>query len=421
MRISSVAADRAERVGRRAGLQRDVRHGQQGRDRGQQHRQETGDGERRATRRDMAGSLREREAAVPDAAASRHRSRRLPAARGSNAALNRACSSSVSWVSARGRVRLARSPTARRARRATSGIASQTSEDTRQRTAPSGAQCGATSGQPDPLVGAVGEDLVLPDRHPRLSSSISSRQAANASPRCGQDTPTTTARSPTARSPTRWTAASARTGCAATTFSATAAQLVERRWGARSSRGRSTPRPPSWSRTVPTNSAIPPAPGRRPPRSTSSTDSGSSRTPSSRITPGRDRRVTPRRFRRAARTSAAVPTRATAAPAAPSGRVLAAQPPGRRRAWWPRTCSSSSPSAVGVVVRRAPAGLAQPASRTTHGCTTYGRSLAGRRGHAQPVQPLGGAEGQRRRQLDAPHARRAARPPPAPASRRSRP
>ena len=46
----------------------------------------------------------------------------------------------------------------------------------------------------------------------RLSSSISLRQASNASPRCGQDTATTTARSPTSSSPTRWTAASARPG-----------------------------------------------------------------------------------------------------------------------------------------------------------------------------------------------------------------
>ena len=54
-----------------------------------------------------------------------------------------------------------------------------------------------------------------------LSSSISARQATNASPRWAQDTATTTARSPTARSPTRCTAATATTSWAAATSSVT--------------------------------------------------------------------------------------------------------------------------------------------------------------------------------------------------------
>src|SRR5215471_7838752 len=108
-----------------------------------------------------------------------------------------------------------------------------------------------------------------------LSSSISAWQAWKASARCGQDTPTTTARSPTLRSPTRCTAAIATTsGYLAAIDSATRRSSASADGCALYERP-VTPRDASLSLTAPANSTSPPAAGSAIAARTSSTDSAS--------------------------------------------------------------------------------------------------------------------------------------------------
>ena len=155
-----------------------------------------------------------------------------------------------------------------------------------------------------------------------FTSSINSLPAAKASPRCPAATATTTARSPMASKPVRWTAATAIASCFCRNLVGDLLQHDDR-VGMRLVAQRVTSRPPSEDRTVPMNTVVPPAAGSATAASTSSTDNGRSRIPTSRTTAagvcterGRPRRVQPCRRRLARRTSAAVPTKATVAPTA---------------------------------------------------------------------------------------------------------
>ncbi len=97
------------------------------------------------------------------------------------------------------------------------------------------------SGRADPLLGAVAEPLVLPDRHLGLEGVDQRREASNAVPRCADVVATTTAMSPMSRLPTRCTAATPVHVVLGGDALAHLAQLLQRGRGARSSRARARP------------------------------------------------------------------------------------------------------------------------------------------------------------------------------------
>src|SRR5215470_4582297 len=246
-----------------------------------------------------------------------------------------------------------------------------------------------------------------------FSVSMSVRQASNASPRCGQDTATTTARSPTARSPTRCTAASASTPNSAATFSATRRSSASAEGCALYER-RTTPCPPSWSRTVPTNKAIAPAPGSLTAARTSSTDSGSSRISASLITftpatvPGSELRGFPASYDQALLCASLAAARGAddrggadhghGGAGCRDGRFLPGQTAAGRAMAGPGLHQRLEHR--GVVVRGAPARLAQRLA-VDHPRVNQVLQIVHRGGgDAHPVQPLRGAERQPRGQFD---------------------
>src|SRR4051794_2530665 len=116
-----------------------------------------------------------------------------------------------------------------------------------------------------------------------LRSSISAREASNASARWAAVVATMTAASPIASRPTRCTAATPRTSYLTATPSATSWRRA-RAVGCAEYSSPVTPWPLSWSRTVPTNTSIPPTAGSASASSTSETSSAVSRRSSRRTT-----------------------------------------------------------------------------------------------------------------------------------------
>ena len=150
---------------------------------------------------------------------------------------------------------------------------------------PRGAPSVDRSGRADPFVGAVGELLVLPDRHLGLEGvDQRPRRASNASPRWAAVVATTTAMSPISSRPTRCTAATPCTSCSSATAVADARAARRARSGARSTRARARPargrgrgpgRRRGSARRRPSSSSA---------ASTSATSSGVSRRSTSRTT-----------------------------------------------------------------------------------------------------------------------------------------
>ena len=234
----------------------------------------------------------------------------------------------------------------------------------------------AAHGRADPLLRAVGEELVLPDRARCLRSSIRPRHASNASPRCGArpgdhdgDVADRQVADPVHGREGQHVGRSPRPR------SATCPQPVgHRRVSGVVEHGHAACRR-RWSRTVPTNTQVPPAPGSPTAASTSSTDSGC-------VTHGQQPDRPPRRAPYPALSSAPSPrvrcgdacepggrARPSRAPRrSPPPRPASRSPAGRSGATRPRgvplTSSRSDLQCGGVVVRRH-ATRQRAAARTT--------------------------------------------------------
>src|SRR4029077_645977 len=229
--------------------------------------------------------------------------------------------------------------------------------------------------------------------------SIRSRQASNAWVRCGQDTASTTARSPTARSPTRCTAAMPMTGyfSAITPATRRSSSTAD---GCALYDSPLTPRSWSESRTAPANSAMPPAAGSATAARTSSTDSSDSRTAIRRTT------LTRQGYLVATVTPAGPPDDSGGADHGHRGpgrgdRGLLARDPAAGQCVPALPLVEQDLQRLGVADPRTPAGRAERGTvhhpRVHHVPQVYGR----RRGHPDPVQPLRGAERQPGGQLAA--------------------